>query len=306
MKLLLAKWLGLGLVVWPLLAGAAGTNWMAAVPGDRLLSQLSIPGTHDAGARHEPFPGTAKCQELSLSDQLAAGVRFLDIRCRHVKDAFVIHHGSVDQHLSFDEVLQAVFGFLKAHPSECVIMSIKEEYDASGDTRSFEKTFATYVAKNPGQWYLGAKLPQLDQVRGRIVLFRRFSAQTGPLGIDASVWPDNRSFNVGEILRVQDNYEVSDNAVKWRQIEGLLDEAKAGKPDTLFVNFASGYQSTIGIPNLVKVANDINPRLAAYMQAHPQGRYGVILMDFAMAARCKPIYDSNFPDLGKPAGTANQ
>ena len=38
-------------------------------------------------------------------------------------------------------VLNATIGFLNANPGETVMMSVKEEYDASGNTRSFEATF---------------------------------------------------------------------------------------------------------------------------------------------------------------------
>ena len=45
-------------------------NWMARIGDDRLISDLSIPGTHDSAARYEKVDGTAKCQTLSLDDQL--------------------------------------------------------------------------------------------------------------------------------------------------------------------------------------------------------------------------------------------
>ena len=63
---------------------AAGNDWMSPLDGGLLLSQLSIPGTHDSGARFEPLSRTAKCQTLTIGQQLDAGARFLDIRCRHV------------------------------------------------------------------------------------------------------------------------------------------------------------------------------------------------------------------------------
>src|SRR5688500_16988143 len=59
------------------------SNWMGSLPDATNVAQLSIPGTHDSGARTEPVGGTAKCQNLSIADQLTAGVRYLDIRCRH-------------------------------------------------------------------------------------------------------------------------------------------------------------------------------------------------------------------------------
>ena len=65
-----------------------GQFWMSRLADDISLSDLNIPGTHNSAARYEPFPKTAKCQRLSLTAQLQAGVRFFDIRCHHKKDLF--------------------------------------------------------------------------------------------------------------------------------------------------------------------------------------------------------------------------
>src|SRR5687767_170537 len=77
------------------LSAAPANTWMGALYDNVLVSQISIPGTHDSGARFEPFPGTAKCQNLTISQQLDAGIRFLDIRNRHIDNAFAIHHGNI-------------------------------------------------------------------------------------------------------------------------------------------------------------------------------------------------------------------
>ncbi|BDI29472.1 hypothetical protein CCAX7_15230 [Capsulimonas corticalis] len=299
MKLITRGILGLLLAASPLSVNAAGNNWMSSLNGSLPLSQFSIPGTHDSGALSEPVSGTAKCQNLSFGDQLNAGVRFMDIRCRHINDAFAIHHGQVYENANFDDVLNAVIGFLNSNPSETVIMSVKEEYTASGDTRTFEQTFDSYVAKNPSKWYLGSSIPTLDQARGKIVLFRRFGASNTPKGIDASNWPDNTSFSTGGYLRVQDNYNVSNNDTKWGQISQVLGEAHYGGPNTLYVNFASGVQSgAFGIPNIPNVSNNINPRLTSYFAANTSGKFGAVLMDFADAAKCSMIYNTSFPADG--------
>jgi 1-phosphatidylinositol phosphodiesterase len=286
------------IVAAPFATHAAGNNRMSSLDGSLTISQFSIPGTHDAGARFETFGGTAKCQNLTIADQLNAGVRFLDIRCRHINNAFKIHHGSVYQNLGFDDVLNAIFGFLNGNPGETVIMSVKEEYAPSGNSRSFEATFDSYVAQNPAKWHLGSSLPTLAAIRGRILLFRRFAASGTPKGIDASHWPDNTTFSTGETLRVQDCYKVSNNDTKWSQILAILNEARHGGPSPLCVNFASGVQSVFGVPDILDVSNNINPRLTSYFTANTSGCFGVILMDFADAAKCTLIYDTNAPRGG--------
>ena len=274
-------------------AAASGTNWMASMDGHLLLSQLSIPGSHDTMALFEPFSGTTRCQNLSLADQFNAGVRFVDIRCRHVNNAFAIYHGRIDQKASFDDVLNACANFLSSNPGECIVMSVKEEYTPDGNTRTFEQTFDSYVSKNPGLWHLGSGIPTLGSVRGKIVLFRRFDAKTP--GIDASVWPDNTTFTNHNLI-VEDHYELSDNNTKWADMTNLLSAAVRGSAETLYITFASGYQkSALGIPNIPAVADDINSRLTNYFNAHDHGRYGIVLMDFVDAHHCSQIIatDSN-------------
>jgi 1-phosphatidylinositol phosphodiesterase len=287
----------LGLLValaLPLTSLADATNWMTLLDSRLSLTQLSIPGTHDAGARLELIPGTAKCQELTLAQQLDAGVRFLDIRCRHVTNTFLIHHGMVYQNLTFDDVLADVTRFLAANAGECVILSIKQEYDPKGNTRTFEQTFDAYVAKAPERWLLSDRIPTLAEARGRIVLFRRFRAAKLPKGIDASVWPDNASFTAGA-LRVQDIYHVPDNGTKWAAIQSLLNEAKNGSSTTFYINFASGSQTTLGIPSITAVSKDINPRLAQHLADTRHARLGIILLDFAEPALCAAIWQSQVP-----------
>ena len=95
-------------------APLAAHNWMHSLNDDVSLSQLSIPGTHNSGARYETWPGTSQCQDLSIDEQLEAGVRFLDIRCCHRNNTFRIYHGMEDQHLSFDDVLDTCISFLRS------------------------------------------------------------------------------------------------------------------------------------------------------------------------------------------------
>ncbi|WP_160713287.1 phosphatidylinositol-specific phospholipase C [Chitinophaga solisilvae] len=272
--------------------------WMSNVPDATSLAALSIPGTHDSGARVEPVAGTAKCQTLSIGEQLDAGIRFLDIRCRHIGDAFAIHHGSIYQNMNFTDVLNACYGFLNSHPTETIIMCVKEEYDPTSNTRSFEQTFDSYVALNPGKWSMGSAVPNIGQVRGKIVLLRRFGAASTPKGIDATSWADNTTFSINNgsaSLRVQDQYQVPDNNTKWNNITNLFTEAKNGNSNVLYLNYSSGYKPLIfGIPSITTVSNAINPKLNTYFSGNLKGRYGIIPMDFAVSDRASLIINTNF------------
>ena len=289
--------LGCSIVV---LLGCGTTNapttargWMAAADDRGSIAELSIPGTHETLALYEPVRGTAKCQNLSLAGQLAAGVRYLDVRCRHLDDAFAIYHGPVFEQQAFADVLATVTGFLADHPSETIVMSIKQESVAEGTTRSFEQTFASYVAEDPARWYLGTGLPTLGEARGKIVLVRRFDA-TAALGIDASRWADNTTFSLAPSLRVQDAYVVTDNAAKWTAVTALLDEARTPST-TLFLDYTSGYQPHGLVPNIPSVSDTINQQLDDYLAdpGNAGAHLGVVVTDFMTESRARRIVESN-------------
>lgn len=278
---------------------SVGADWMADVADTRGLAELSIPGTHDSGALHEPTAGLARCQDLTIADQLAAGVRYFDVRCRHVDDAFEIYHGAIGQNQTYDEVLATMSAFLDAHPGEALIVSIKEEAAPSGTTRPFDATFASYVARAADRWYLAPSLPRLGDVRGKLVLLRRFPTASTSLGIDGTMWPDNTTFSITNDaqLRIQDAFMVSDNALKWAAITSLFAEARAGSPSTLFLDYTSGYQTISGLPNVPSVADDINPRLDAFLAdpANRPARLGILAMDFVTVAHARAIIATNAP-----------
>ena len=272
------------------------SNWMGALDENLKLTAFSIPGTHDSGARFEPLSGTAICQNLTIDEQLNAGVRYLDIRCRHLDNNFVIHHGSVYQKINFTNVLNSCSSFLSQNPSETIIMSVKEEYDASGNNRSFEATFDSYFNLNTNLWFIGTAVPTLKTAKGKIVLLRRFPASSLK-GIDATLWSDNTVFDIvgTQLVKVQDQYKVTDNNAKFNSIYALAEEAKNGNDSKLYLNYCSGYKPGIfGIPSIPTVSNSINPKVTSYFETAPKGHYGVVIMDFAIASRNSLVVKTNF------------
>jgi 1-phosphatidylinositol phosphodiesterase len=110
-------------------------NWMEEIDDNLLLSQITIPGTHDTCAL---YGGDLPiCQTLSIIDQLKHGVRALDITCRHYQNTFPIHHDRFYQNIDFGDVQESCIYFLRAFPSETILMHIKEEYDNEGNTQTF-------------------------------------------------------------------------------------------------------------------------------------------------------------------------
>lgn len=152
------------------------SKWMQQLADDEIpLCHVNIPGTHDTCA----FACTvlAECQRLSLADQLNAGVRYLDVRCRQVNDRFELYHSSFSLGDYFDTgVIEPCVRFLTQNPSETILMLVSPEYKPENNTKRFDDLFLDYIQPTREKfWYLNDRdMPTLGQTRGKIVLLRRY------------------------------------------------------------------------------------------------------------------------------------
>lgn len=262
-------------------------DWMSALDDGRPLHTLTVPGSHDTCAYTVDDP-LVRTQRVPLEAQLANGVRMLDIRCRHERDALQIHHGGIALGMTFDDVLATCADFLAAHPRECIVMSVKDEWPARDCRRSFDATFDAHLARHPAlRWHLGGTLPALGDVRGAIVLLRRFRGSR-PLGIDLSAWPDNDTFTIdrpGAAFVVQDEYRVpvaTSIGYKWRAIDALLTDMPSAESGRWALNFCSGTGMGAN-PSVVAhggaSVRGIHARLAERLRTH-RGPCGIVLLDF--------------------------
>ncbi|WP_030755408.1 phosphatidylinositol-specific phospholipase C [Streptomyces sp. NRRL F-5135] len=206
-------------------ARALGTqDWMGAFADSTALRTLTIPGTHNSGAQEGGL--WVACQNTRIADQLNSGIRFLDIRCRAFEGAFTIHHAAFYQHLNFDDVLGACRSFLQAHPSETVLMRVKQEYSEVSDA-DFRAIFDTYLDGKGWRslFRLDGGLPPLGQARGRVVLL----ADNG--GLPGVRYGDAALFDI------QDDYQAEPGA-KWPKIQAQFRKA-VREPGKLYVNYVS-------------------------------------------------------------------
>ena len=272
-------------------AAPNASEWLQAVPGETPLTRLHLPGTHNSAALIEPLAGTARCQNLTIGQQLKEGVRFLDIRCRHQDDAFSLYHGIVSQEQTFAELQKTLASFLAKNPSEFVLVSIQETSKPSKNSRSFEETARAYFSQQKTLWNLESKLPTLAQVRGQALLLRRFSASDN-LGIDATDWGHNDT-HLNKQLLIQDQFQLSNKNQKWRLVTNLWQHSLK-HPDCLSLNFSSGYlKNQIGLPNITAVSREVNPRLLNHLSTTPIPP-GVLILDFASPELVSAIFRQNF------------
>jgi hypothetical protein len=274
------------------LRAVSPVNWMRQVSGDRLLSTLTLPGTHESCTAG--LTEAASCQNWDLATQLQYGIRYVDIRCRQIQDVFAIHHGDIYVGFNFGEGVRDVcVDFLKANPSECIVMQIKwHEADDFDNQLKFQQVFDGYVQGFEDFFYRDDHIPTLGEVRGKIVVVRRFDPSPATVeGLNLLDWKDNTTFDVnykaqnGEAVtfHIQDQYNVSDPGLKWPPVKALLDRATVDKSAAWYINFASGTApAAIVFPD--GVAGIVNPQLYDYLAGRrttpPTARLGTLMLDF--------------------------
>lgn len=181
-----------------------GPCWMKYVDDNKFLDELSIPGTHDSGSCSvdndtEPQTSLAKCQQDYIPTQLLEGVRYFDIRLGKGEnpgidhgDCYLLKKDGNFMHLS--DVIGYFNTFLSENPKEALIMLVSRGNDEATD-ESLTTAFANVMDKNPNLFYTSSRIPTLGEVRGKIVLLRRFTLAGSSVsghtwGLDLTEWDD--------------------------------------------------------------------------------------------------------------------
>jgi len=273
------------------------SRWMREIRDEYPLTALSIPGTHNSPTCHVALP-SVRCQAVGIREQLDNGVRFLDIRVNvsQDNDDLILVHSAFPISLTgnkyFKELVNTIYAFLDANPSETIIMSVKREGTGRGTDQKLSKVLKAKFYGDGKRWYTEPRIPKLGEVRGKVILLRRhvndesLNREWGGRGwgLDASVWPDNcEDGRVGSgIARVQDFYEIDQSTNIQKKIElarkhleraaeGIchLPGQKGYRKDApltpFFINFlsASNFFNANCWPE--KIAAKVNPAIIEYL-----------------------------------------
>lgn len=181
-----------------------GPCWMKYVDDNKFLDELSIPGTHDSGTCSvdndtEPQTAQVKCQQDYIPTQLLEGIRYFDIRLGKGDDPGIDHGGFYlfkkdGNFLHLSDVIGYFTTFLKENPTEALIMLVSRGNDEATD-EGITTAFAKVMDENPDLFYTSSRVPTLGEVRGKIVLLRRFrlagnSVSGHTWGLDLTEWDD--------------------------------------------------------------------------------------------------------------------
>ena len=265
-------------------------DWLGQMSDLTPIKDISMPGSHDSMALYALGDLAGRCQSLSLASQLEAGVRFLDIRLQNQNDTLKAVHGIVDEKEKFPSIVNTIDTFLTEHPTEFLIVSIKEEEKAKGGTKDFETLVVDSLTE---KWYTGNVMPAaLGQVRGKAILLSRYA--DSKFGVPAyEGWQDNATFALPNLIHVQDEYKINDIQVKKDAIKKCLETTNGlGLLSPMTLNFFSAYRTSYFPPSYApSVAKEINLQLDEIIK--PYQKTGVAILDFITESNAKLIISHN-------------
>jgi len=259
-------------------AVAGNENWMTGLNDNIYISQMSLPGAHDAATKSLSI---GKCQDKDIAGLWDAGVRVFDLRPTDSGNDCTINHGTLATNTTLRAALTTITGRLSTYGSEFAIVLMRKE--DGGDSWASKvaaviNSFSDYVIPfSPSL--------RLRDVRGKVIILSRdYFAD----GYTINYWTDNTSRDVksanGVDFVVQDYYKVEDKNAKSTAINNILSEARANvNTRCMFINHTSGY-----VPGLIPgVSDDITGNantcntLALNTITSNPGPTGIILMDYA-------------------------
>ena len=283
-----------------------GNHWITALPDDVLVSQLSIPGTHDAATGDGTTFSLGKTQGLTLQGQWDMGIRMFDLRPGYKKvrtglfkyaNKLHIYHGLVETKTSFEDAINTLVNNLKANPNEFAIIVMRFENDhlIYNDRDVWNNLMTSFLSSSdfPEEHRVDFR-PDLTigDLRGKILILSRDAYASVPsTGAFVSGWShgENGSTN-GTIsgksssatLYIQDYYSVEDSNIKTAVVKEFADKAAKASTGVWTINHTSGYTGTLGSDSAYKKnAANTNSFLYDYLvcNSKPIGATGIIVMD---------------------------
>ena len=204
----------------------SGANWLKDIPDNTPISDINLPGSHDAAAINPKHHSPHSNHYTSMPEQLESGIRLLDLRIK-VKGkspnySFGTCHGNIlggSLHFNEFQSLASVFdeckAFLAANPSEFIVIMLKIDdwngKDKDGVYKALDSLLFSAQAKYPIYTTKDNQLPTTGELHGKIYLMNRFSG-THEFGVPV-LFPQNASDTVrpqqwlelGEIIMKDDN-----------------------------------------------------------------------------------------------------
>lgn len=281
-------------------------NWMEDVDGNKRLSELSIPGTHDSAM----FSGTgiawvfgqawAKTQHLDTETQFKQGMRFFDLRAN--SDLYLVH-GAAYSNLRLEQFFEKAKTFFAQHPSETIVIRMKDENIDVNNTQQNQviaNKLRTMLEKHSSILWRNTlnssrANPTLNELRGKIFIINHwhhkiFSDQKYGIFVNGRnnlVWQDQYDNPPNEKIRY---WELMQNNIT--DVANNFAEQNANN-DSIFINFTS---LAHGGSQPWSTAKEVNPRILTLMRDNQNvwHHFGIVPLDYAGDSIVLNIVRQNF------------
>lgn len=283
-----------------------GNNWATILPDNTYVSQLSIPGTHDAATGDGTTFSLGKTQGLTLDEQWDMGIRAFDLRpgYKRVRTGWFkyenklhIYHGIVSTNTSFEDAIKTLSDKLAANPGEFAVVVMRFENDSPfyNDRNVWNNLMSKFLVSSsfPASRRVDFKPDlTLGEIRGKILVLSRDAYADSPAtGAFVSGWSHGENGSTsGRItgkggtatLNIQDYYDVSDSNIKISTIKSFADKAALNTTASVWtINHTSGYIGSGVDSGYKNNASKSNAALYDYLcgDEKPAGPSGIIVMD---------------------------
>lgn len=296
-------------------------SWMQYIDDQKKLNEINIPGSHDSLAYEmsQNVEKYAKCQNLSIEEQLDQGVRIFDVRlffnkklcnvyCCHGKGALRCncYKKNTKKLISYDYVLSVIMKFLKKHPSETIIIAPKFE-SGNEELTNFCINSRHQILQEIDLLYSQNRVPQIQDVRGKIVLWdKKGNLPNGMKILTNKGVSVSENINYAGVLWkiIQKKFKITSKdkinllkkSLKDSEMEYEKNQSLNSKKnfDYGYINYTSGFDTDLYIlPNIKKVDSSVNSFLKNY-NFKPGCIYGWFNGDFVDAEYTSAIFLSNF------------
>lgn len=291
----------------------------SSLPDDIYLSQVNITGTHDSCTAFCSMENMARCQSMTIKQQLDAGVRLFDLRLAKRRGRYFLVHSLATcfydegkkRELFVEDVLDQLSRFLCENPREVLVVSIKQDRGIMSPF-FFEGLYKEVILPCKDMWYLENNNPRLSCCRGKMVLMRRCKLCKGfekkyMTGLDFSFWPDQsgkrklkaESFALAYTEKrkptltahIQDRYSLEPET-KWHSCARPFLDACVTDEKNISISFVSTSFRYKG-KTISETAERLNSFFTEY-ELNKEKAQGWMLFDFPSSELIDKIIESNY------------
>lgn len=269
---------------------AGNVAWMKSLHDTLPICKISIPGTHDSGTiKGGPM---LKTQSTGIPAQLQQGIRAFDVRLEKKNGKLGIFHSHAFQDIYWeDDVLPAFIGFLQAHPSETLIVSLKKE---GGESQDYASLLSVSLSTPAYQSYFVMDFrPELTlgDCRGKILFLHRDYVMDDYPGAACVGWEDNstclltlrdKDGKEGCVL-LEDEYQYESGKDAGKKIEVCIRNFDRVSTEPFpsrhwGITFVSATGLPSGTPKVF--ADKVNEPVADYLKKSDKRNCGIVFIDF--------------------------